>query len=134
MAAMPSAISSSKGRATICTPMGSPSGDRPTGTTAAGAASVLNHCVCRTGVKVLDSAAVDGPGSLAVAKRRNAGHRAQQDRKRAHFLEHFRAQQVELRPCVEQFVGGERRRRIGDRQKLLEDGAQLVSLAGDFGA
>src|SRR5580698_1451942 len=46
-AAIPSAVSSSKGRATICTPMGKPSGDCPTGTTAAGAASALNHCECR---------------------------------------------------------------------------------------
>jgi hypothetical protein len=44
-AAMPSTRSSSKGRPAICTPIGKPSGDRPTGTTAAGAPNKLNHCV-----------------------------------------------------------------------------------------
>ena len=44
-AAIPNTRSSSNGRPAICTPIGKPSGDQPTGTTAAGAPSKLNHCV-----------------------------------------------------------------------------------------
>jgi hypothetical protein len=41
--AIASTVSSSNGRPTTCTPMGRPSGERPTGTTTAGLPSALNH-------------------------------------------------------------------------------------------
>jgi hypothetical protein len=43
-AATASTGSSSQGLPTICTPIGKPSAERPTGTTAAGFPSKLNHC------------------------------------------------------------------------------------------
>jgi Na+/proline symporter len=43
-AATASTASSSQGLPTICTPTGKPSAERPTGTTAAGFPSKLNHC------------------------------------------------------------------------------------------
>ena len=43
-AATASTASSSQGLPTICTPIGKPSAERPTGTTAAGFPSKLNHC------------------------------------------------------------------------------------------
>jgi hypothetical protein len=43
-AATASTASSSHGRPTICTPIGKPSGERPTDTTAPGLPSRLNHC------------------------------------------------------------------------------------------
>ena len=107
--------------------MGSPSGDRPTGTTAAGAASALNHCVWRTASRYATGLAVDRPLALAVAKRRNAGNRAEQHGKSRISSSVFARSRSSSAHASSRSVavsGGA----PGDREKLLEDRAQPISL------
>ena len=89
-----------KGRATICTPMGSPSGERSNRNDCGGRGQRVEPLRVTHGVKVLDRRPSMVQRALAVTERGNAGDRAEQNGKRAHLFERLRAQQVELGPCV----------------------------------
>ena len=63
-----------------------------------------------------------------MAEGGNAGNRAKQHRKLAHFVQVFRTQQIQLRPGIQQLGRGQRRRGFGNAEKLREDRAQLIAL------
>ena len=122
---MPSTRSSSKGRPAICTPMGKPSGDQPTGTTAAGAPSKLKPLRVAHGVEVFELLPIHIPATFPVAKGGNRADRTKKNGKLLHLRQQSSAHVIAIHPGRKQFLRGERRLAMSNGEKVKKRGAQL---------
>src|SRR5580698_1451944 len=78
------------------------------------------------GIEIFDRTPVNFPAPLAVAKRRNAGDRAEQQRVSTHLFKRPCAEKIVLGPRIQEIGACQRGRTRGNPQKLIENWAQLA--------